>query len=273
MTDDAARTPARPGEEPPTALGFALGAEDEQEARSFEEVAEQLALAAEPVLPRPELKTALFAAIRTTPQVPAATQPRAAEPLRAQAPAPTEAALPTALTTPAPADSAPPAASPAERDAQRRWFSRPLAIAAAAAAAVVLFAGGMVVGSALAGHDSAQHQQASALAAINAAPDARRATAAVDGGGTATLIWSPTLHTSALIASDLPTLPDDKTYELWYIRDGKATPAGTMTSTESGSSWRVLSGTMRDGDTVGVTVEPSGGSPRPTTAPIVAIPS
>jgi len=30
---------------------------------------------------------------------------------------------------------------------------------------------------------------------------------------------------------------------------------------------------MRAGDTIGITVEPSGGSKAPTTAPIVAVPS
>lgn len=246
MTDETRRTPER--------LGAELGAENEQEARDFEDVAAQLGLAAEPVEPRPELKAALFAAIQNTPQLPA------------------EVEVEVEATTPSAAPASVPA-TPAERKAQRRWFSRPVAIAASAAAAVVLFFGGAVLGSSLAGNDSTQQQQASALAAINAAPDAQRATAAVSGGGTATLVWSPTLGSSALIASELPTLPKDKTYELWYIRDGKALPAGTMDAAGTGSTWKVLAGTMQAGDTVGVTVEPAGGSRRPTTDPIVAIPS
>ncbi|MFF2053188.1 anti-sigma factor domain-containing protein [Leifsonia sp. NPDC058194] len=257
MTDETRRGPAR--------LGTELGAQDEQEARDFEEVAAQLGLAAEPVAPRPELKAALFAAIQTTPQLPPA--PRAVEtPAPAATPAPVETTAPAAVPAAEPVTSA-------ERKAQRRWFARPATIAASAAAAVVLFFGGAVVGGALAGHDSTQQQQASALASINAAPDAQRATAAVTGGGTATLVWSAQLGTSALIASDLPNLPNDKTYELWYIRDGQATPAGTMNASGAGSTWKVLAGTMKAGDTVGVTVEPSGGSPKPTTDPIVAIPS
>ncbi|UAJ78609.1 anti-sigma factor [Leifsonia sp. ZF2019] len=269
MTDETRRTPAR--------LGTELGAENEQEARDFEDVAAQLGLAAEPVTPRPELKTALFAALQTTPQLPAETNDATAAPQApvapvSVAPAPPSVA-PAPVATASPAAAAPAIPGPAERAAQRRWFSRPMAIAAAAAAAVVLFVGGTVVGGVLSGTDSTQQQQASALASINAAPDAQRATAAVTGGGTATLVWSAKLGTSALIANDLPSLPKDKTYELWYIRDGEATPAGTMDAAAAGSTWKVLAGTMRAGDTVGVTVEPSGGSPRPTTTPIVAIPS
>jgi len=260
MTDENRSTPAR--------LGAELGAENEQEARDFEDVAAQLGLAAEPVAPRPELKAALFAAIQTTPQLPA--DPDA--PASTLAPVPAPEAAQAAPAAPAAPEAPAPEATPAERKAQRRWFARPAIIAASAAAAVILFFGGAIVGGAIAGNDSTQ-QQASALAQINAAPDAQRASAAVTGGGTATLVWSAQLGTSALIANDLPNLPNDKTYELWYIRDGKATSAGTMDAAGAGSTWKVLAGTMKAGDTVGVTVEPSGGSPQPTTNPIVAIPS
>ncbi|MFJ3393352.1 anti-sigma factor [Leifsonia aquatica] len=261
MTDETRPTPAR--------LGAELGAENEQEARDFEDVAAQLGLAAEPVAPRPELKAALFAAIQTTPQLPA--EPEAA-PTPVLTPVPAPEAVQAAPAAPAAPEAPAPEATPAERRAQRRWFARPAIIAASAAAALILFFGGAIVGGTIAGNDSTQ-QQASALAQINAAPDAQRASAAVTGGGTATLVWSAQLGTSALIANDLPNLPNDKTYELWYIRDGKATSAGTMDAAGTGSTWKVLAGTMKAGDTVGVTVEPSGGSSQPTTNPIVAIPS
>ncbi|MBW8872622.1 MAG: anti-sigma factor [Leifsonia sp.] len=249
-------------------LGYRLGADDDQEAGAFEDVAAELALAADPVEPRPELKAALFARLAGTPQLPAqdavpglSTAAPAAEPAPANAPEPTTPAAPTAP------------AGPAERTAQRRWFQRPGLILAAAAAAVVLFIGGAFVGSTLSGNNSYQAQQASALAEINAAPDAQRATASVEGGGTATLVWSGELGRSALVANDLPSLPNDKTYELSSMRDGKAIPAGTMTPEGSGSTWRVLAGDMAAGDTVGVTVEPRGGSDQPTTQPVVTIAS
>ena len=249
MTDDRRSTPGR--------LGYDLGAESDDEARDFEEVAARLGLAAEPVTPPPALKADLFARLASTPQLPPADAPTGAR----DASAPSAPSPATPLTTPGPAEAA----------ARRRWFSRPLAIVAAAAAAIVLFVGGAFVGSALSGSDSFPQQQASALASINAAPDAQRATATVSGGGTATLVWSGHLGKSALVATDLPRLPDGKTYELWYMRDGKAIPAGTLSPADSGSTWRVLSGSMSAGDAVGVTVEPKGGSSKPTSAPIVAI--
>jgi anti-sigma-K factor RskA len=269
MTDEPRRSSER--------LGYELGADTPDEARQFEAVAAELGLAAEPVTPPPSLKADLFAKLASTPQLPALD---AAAP--ASAPAPVDASAP--VGTPTPVDAPPaeasrvqeipaqsPAETPAETKARTRWFTRPMTIAAAAAAAVVLFLGGTFLGSSLAGNNSFQQQQASSLAQINAAPDAQRATAEISGGGTATLVWSGDLGKSALVATDLPALPNDKTYELWYIRGGEATPAGTMTAADSGSTWRVLTGTMKAGDTVGVTVEPRGGSDQPTTQPIVAI--
>ncbi|MGO4300945.1 anti-sigma factor [Leifsonia sp. RAF41] len=245
-------------------LGYRLGAEDDTEARAFEDVAAELALAAEPVAPRPELKAALFAQLATTPQLPVQD---ATEDATEPSPAPA-ATPPAASSIPAPSS-----AGPAERAAQRRWFQRPALLLGAAAAAVMLFIGGAFVGSALSGNNAYTSQQASALAEINAASDVQHATAEVAGGGTATLVWSGELGRSALVANDLPELPASKTYELWYLRDGQAIPAGTMQPADSGSTWRVLAGDMAAGDTVGVTVEPRGGSDKPTTAPIVAIPS
>lgn len=253
-------------------LGYRLGADDEQEARAFEEVAAELALSAEPVQPRPELKAALFAQLQNTPQLPARdVAPPTAQPVAAEA----EAHDATPAIDAAPASPVAPETTPgrAERAAQRRWFQRPALLLSAAAAAIVLFVGGAFVGSTLSGGNSYQSQQASALAEINAAPDVQRATAQVEGGGTATLVWSGELGRSALVANDLPELPGDKTYELWYLRDGKAIPAGTMRASDSGSTWRVLTGDMAAGDAVGVTVEPRGGSDKPTSPPIVAIPS
>jgi hypothetical protein len=242
----------------PTRLGARLGAQDAREAQDFEEVAARLALTADPVEPPPALKAALFAQLAQTPQL----APEAEQ---------------TAPEQPAPEQTAPlttaPDPTPAERRAARRWFQRPGAILASAAAAVVLFIAGAFVGVSLAGTDSYQQQQSAALAALNAAPDTQRSSAPITGGGTATLVWSAQLGRSALVATDLPKLAGGKTYELWYIRGGEATPAGTMDAAGHVATWRVLSGTMSPGDTVGMTVEPSGGSKQPTTKPIVAISS
>ncbi|MEO6944088.1 MAG: anti-sigma factor [Lacisediminihabitans sp.] len=231
--------------------------ESSEEARAeiaaLSDTAVQLALATEPVTPSAQLKESLMASIRTTPQLPAVES----------APTGEYAPIAKAIETPRPA-------SPAQRKAQIRWFTRPVAILAAAAAAVALFAGGNLFGQ-VTTNDTAIQAQAASLVELTAASDVQRASSAVAGAGQATLIWSLELRRSAVVIDKLPNLPAGKTYQLWYIDAAGAKPAGTFESSDGGMTWHVLDGKMSGGDTIGVTVEPDGGSPTPTTKPIVAI--
>jgi anti-sigma-K factor RskA len=112
------------------------------------------------------------------------------------------------------------------------------------------------------------------LAEINKAGDAQHAVSDVTGGGTATLVWSNELLAAALIVDGVDPLPGDKVYELWYIGDATGPrPAGTFTVDDDGTVWSVLDGDMQAGDAVAVTVEPRGGSKKPTGVPVVAIQS
>lgn len=227
---------------------FLAGSADARwDAGAYEATAVALGMDAPPVAPRPQLKVDIMARIAATPQ-PAAVD---------HAPRIPETKAETKAVT----------------KSRARWFTRPVGITAAAAAASVLFLGGTLVGIELGDHSSQEQQQESVLAQINSASDAQRATAAVTGGGTATLVWSDALGKSVLLANGLSILPADKTYELWYIRGDAAHPAGTMDVAQGTTTWRVLDGTMVAGDTVGVTVEPKGGSKQPTTTPVVAIQS
>lgn len=222
-----------------------------------------LGLAVEPVAPPSALKASIMDRIQSMPQLPplAGDVPAAAVAAQAE-PAPTE---PAAVAAPA-------ASGPAERRAESRWFTRPTVVLASAAAALGLIAGGGLITNTII-ESNTQNVQANRLAEINAARDTQRAVAEVAGGGTATLVWSNELLASAVMVDGLETLPAGKVYELWYIGDDGPRPAGTFTVGSDGSTWRVLDGEMKAGDTVGVTVEPSGGSPKPTTEPIVAIAS
>jgi anti-sigma-K factor RskA len=217
-----------------------------------------LGLAVEPVTPSPALKQNIMARLSQTPQIP-----------REDAPVRTLRAVPTLA-----ADAAVGAAPIRETNAkaQQRWYTRPVYAIAAAAAAVLLVAGG-VVGTNVALQGSSTSQQADALASITSASDVQRAVSPVSTGGSVTLVYSLHLGKSALIGKNLKALPGGKTYELWYISaKGTPTSAGIFQS-DGKSTLQVLKGTMTKGDTVGVTVEPAGGSKAPTTKPIVAIAS
>lgn len=66
---------------------------------------------------------------------------------------------------------------------------------------------------------------------------------------------------NAALVERLPRARSGKTYQAWVIRGGRARSAGTFDGRESVV---VLRGHVSSGDVVGVSVEPAGGSPRPT---------
>jgi anti-sigma-K factor RskA len=253
------------------------------EAAELSDTAVALGLATAPVQPAPALKATLMAQLASTPQLP--PLPRPAERTEADvahprsgndAPEPDAEEIETAAgATGIPASGPTVTAGgggPAEERAQLRWFQRPAVLLTSAAAAVALFFGGLVVGQMI-DTNTFDEEQATALAEINAAPDAQRASTTTSDGQPATLVWSGELGLSALLIEDLPPLPEDRDYQLWYINEDGAFSAGTFDSSGDGTVWRVLEGTMKAGDQVGVTVEPDGGSEKPTTDPIVAIQS
>lgn len=215
------------------------------EVASLTDTAVMLGLASEPVQPPAALKARILAQVAATPQL---------------------APIPEADVV----DIRSAIDSRATAKAHARWFARPAAILTAAAASLVLIAGGAVLGVVNAPTPS-QTGQASALAELSAADDVQHATSGVAGGGNATIIWSLELQRSAVMIDGLPQLSDDRTYELWYIDSTGATPAGMFSAADNGRTIKVLDGKMGLGNTIGITVEPRGGSTSPTTVPILAM--
>jgi anti-sigma-K factor RskA len=114
-------------------------------------------------------------------------------------------------------------------------------------------------------------QQAAAVRAVVAAPDAEVIHAAGQGGVSANLVVSPSLGQSAFVADGLAAPPSGKTYQLWYLDSSGAARSAGLVTTSDGKSTQLLQGSIDGATTVGVTVEPSGGSAQPTTKPILAI--
>lgn len=187
-----------------------------------------------------------------------------AEPNIAASAEPNTTANTAASVTPAPNTGR--EESPRRTSAARRgWF------ALAASLVILLVIGGVaaIVAPLLLGGPNT-----STLAQIQRQPDAQTATATVSGGGTATAHWSGSLGKAALVSAGMPTISSDQVFELWFVRDATAVPAGTFTASE-GKATAVLEGEMHAGDAIAVTVEQDGGSPTgsPTTSPIVSIPT
>lgn len=114
-------------------------------------------------------------------------------------------------------------------------------------------------------------QHSHAIAAVLTARDAAIMRAPVDIGGTATIVMSARDHALVFAAKGLPVLPPTRRYELWLMSPGGDKPAGMLPSPRHGMTGPVLASGLRTGDRLGLTIEPAGGSPHPTTATILLL--
>jgi anti-sigma-K factor RskA len=92
-------------------------------------------------------------------------------------------------------------------------------------------------------------------------------------GGQVTVVFSHSTKKMVVTTADLPKLPTGFVYQLWLI--GKKTrSAGLLpTAGNSGLTPPVLATGLLPGDIAAMTVEPAGGTAKPTTAVLVEIPS
>lgn len=228
------------------------------------DTASALAAAVEPVEPSAALKASIFAMLDATPQL-----PRAAADAHAAADA-----APGAVVDPAPEAAIAPGSAPAtaagpataaERRAQVRWFRRPLVIAAGAAAAAALVVGTLVLPTVLSSPPQDPFQ------VVAAAPDAETVISTMDDGAQVTLVWSGELALAAVAVDGMPPLPETNDYELWFIGADGPRSAGVIAMNDAGDGSQQLVGEMAAGESIGITIEPAGGSPQPTTDPILVV--
>jgi anti-sigma-K factor RskA len=91
------------------------------------------------------------------------------------------------------------------------------------------------------------------------------------GQGSATLVVSRSRNQAVLLASGLPALDAAHVYQVWLIGKDGAHSAGLM-QPESPDRMRPMPADLPPGvDRVGITVEPAGGSPGPTTPAVTRI--
>jgi anti-sigma-K factor RskA len=150
------------------------------------------------------------------------------------------------------------------------WRSR-LAVSLAGALTAVAVAAGLVTYGMQDRLDQAQQHDHAVLAVLTA-PDATMVRAHVRTGGMAIVVMSHRERALVFTAADLRLLPAAQSYELWLIGPGGSRAAGMVSGSSRGgmAGPMVVSG-LRAGDSVGLTVEPAGGSARPTPPPIVLV--
>jgi anti-sigma-K factor RskA len=111
-----------------------------------------------------------------------------------------------------------------------------------------------------------------AISLLLSAPEAKLLTHTVTNGGVATVVLAADRHELAVVTTGLPALPAGKVYQLWLIGKPKTVSAGLLPAAKNGQTPAVLATGVVKGDTLGLTVEPAGGSAQPTTTPILALP-
>ncbi|MEY9855655.1 anti-sigma-K factor RskA [Catenulispora sp. GAS73] len=213
-----------------------------QEVAELQETAALLASAAAETPPA-RLKAAVDAQIAVTRQIP---------PLVATGPAADRAAARQAAARP-----------------RRRWFTA-LGWGVASGLAVAVAVLGVRVGDQQNQIDQA-NQRSAAISTLLSAPDAHADSVNVSTGGTGIVLVSRSRDEAAITISGLVRLEPGKAYQLWMMgpsgtRSGGVLPAGTQASDS------VLAHGLGDARTIGLTVEPAGGSAQPTTTPIMLLP-
>ncbi|MGH3189706.1 MAG: anti-sigma factor [Streptosporangiaceae bacterium] len=118
--------------------------------------------------------------------------------------------------------------------------------------------------------DSARASGA-AIARILGASDARIETMATTKGGTVSVVVSDQQRGAVVSTTGMTALPTGRVYQLWVIDASGARSAGLLQA--AGQTGAVLASGVLPGDRIGITVEPSGGTSRPTTTPIVILPA
>jgi anti-sigma-K factor RskA len=174
------------------------------------------------------------------------------------------------------AEAVRPAEAAPSRARRRSWLAglreavgvRDLALAAAAVFVVGLFSWGMLLQGEVRDlqgrvqslqsqpEDQPQGPQMIALGGAGTEQGARAELVTLKGGR------------AVLVAENMPSAPEGKTYQIWVIKDDTPKPSGLF-DPRGDSVAAVIENPVEGADVVAVTVEPEGGSKEPTTDPML----
>jgi anti-sigma-K factor RskA len=120
-------------------------------------------------------------------------------------------------------------------------------------------------------HQVQEDQQHSrVITAVLTARDATMLSARVTTGGTATIVMSAREHALVFAAARLRPLPPSRCYELWLMGPRGDQPAAMLPAPQHGMTGPVPASGVKADDRLGLTVEPAGGSSRPT-SPVILL--
>ena len=142
----------------------------------------------------------------------------------------------------------------------RRWMTW----AGAVAAAVVLVAGGIVGINQL--NDQETPVASDSVSQVFSASDAKTATVDTPQGQVR-VAMSPDSGQMAVDTDRLNSLSQSRVYQMWAVHNGRATSVGVIDDPKAGKVMPIPA----SGTKVAITIEPEGGSKKPTSKPIVEV--
>lgn len=153
------------------------------------------------------------------------------------------------------------------RPRRSRWTTRLLGLAAAVLLVVSVSLSVVVFQLR---EDLAETRQASAVAAVLGAEDARVVSGSTVSGLRGTVVVSRQRGQVVLLAGGIPAAPPGKAYQVWLFDGAGAHPGGLFRPDRSGLASHVdASDVVRAATAIGVTLEPEAGSAAPSMEPLM----
>lgn len=136
-----------------------------------------------------------------------------------------------------------------------------------AAAAVVIGLGALAVGYTL-----RPAPAPSTAEQVFAAPDVRTVSGEIPGGGTATVVFSREQNSGVLVMNNVAPPQPGTVYQMWLVDADGSHSAGTMDAEAVAPSTTAVLPDLGSSRALAFTVEPPGGSTRPTTPVFAELP-
>ncbi|UJW29838.1 anti-sigma factor [Saccharothrix sp. AJ9571] len=164
----------------------------------------------------------------------------------------------------------PPQVPAREAGKQPRKRGTVIALFGAAAAAVVALAVGIEVGGQEVPRAGVARPAVDPAGAVLTASDAATVRDPDDEGGT-TVVLSRSLGKAVVLPANLPPLEAGRVYQVWLIGSAGPHSAGVLHAGAQQRLRPIVTGLPPGTDRVGITAEPAGGSPAPTTPAVTMI--
>jgi anti-sigma-K factor RskA len=117
---------------------------------------------------------------------------------------------------------------------------------------------------------AAAQERAARIQAVLAAPDVTVREGEMTGGGRVRVVVSDSADAGVVVLADAPPPGPDRAYQLWVLEGPTPISVGLLPPGQGGAT-ELIEG-VRGRDAFAVSLEPAGGSPAPSTTPLVGVP-